>query len=238
MAPSQVVILAGGLGVRLRPLTDVVPKPMALVGGRPFLEHVFRLLRGQGLDRIVLLTGYLGNLIESHFGDGADVGLTLSYVREPEPRGTAGAVRDARNALDESFLLLNGDTFLNCNYQGLHESLSETGAAAIMAVYDNRVEVARSNVRIDVAGRVAAYAKVPSDQMTHVDAGVYALRRTTLDHLPPDGPCSLEHDLFPVLAQRGDLGAYAVEERFYDIGTLERLHDASRSLAARDDARS
>ena len=230
MARAQVVILAGGLGVRLRPVTLTVPKSMAPVAGRPFLEHLFRLLASQDLRRVVLLTGYLGEQVEAYFGDGADAGVAITYAREPAPRGTAGAVRDAREVLEDTFLLLNGDTYLACDYNRLYEGLEQSGAEAVMAVYGNPETVAPNNVRLTAGGRVAAYSKTQRDDMTHVDAGAYALRRQVLERLPPGDPCSLEDDLFPLLTGEGSLAAYPVTSRFYDIGTLQRLADAERFL--------
>lgn len=231
MAQPQVVILAGGLGVRLRPVTLTVPKPMAPVAGRPFLEYLLRLLVRQGLRRVVLLTGYLGEHVEAHFGDGADSGVAITYVREPEPRGTAGAIRDARDVLGDTFLVLNGDTYLDCDYKQLHERLLDVGAEAIMAVYGNPDRVAPNNVRVTAGGRVAEYSKAADLGMTHVDAGAYALRRSTLERLRADAPSSLEHDLFPALARAGGIVAFEVASRFYDIGTLQQLAEAERVLA-------
>ena len=227
----QVAILAGGSGVRLRPITLTTPKPMAPVAGRPFLDHLFRLLVRQQLTRVVLLTGYLGEQIEAHFGSGAGAGVSLTYVREAEPRGTAGAVRDARHVLDETFLLLNGDTFLNCDFARLHHRLFAAGTEAVMAVYDNAEPVAPANVSVTTDGRVAEYSREERTRMTHVDAGAYALRRSILDRLPVSGPSSLEYDLFPALARAGVLAAFPVSSRFYDIGTLQQLAEAERVMA-------
>src|SRR3954447_18395096 len=108
----QVVILAGGLGTRLWPLTGQIPKPMAPVGGVPYLEHQLRLLRTQGLHDVLILTAYLGNQIENYFKDGRRVGLHIRYSREPEPLGTGGALRNAMHMLDDAFIVIYGDSYL------------------------------------------------------------------------------------------------------------------------------
>src|SRR5437764_7627858 len=108
----HVVSVAGGLGTRLWPLTKTVPKPMVEVAGVPYLEHQLRILAGQGIRDIVLLTGYLGEQIEDHFGDGARLGLSLRYSREQTPLGTGGALLQARELLADDFLIIYGDSYL------------------------------------------------------------------------------------------------------------------------------
>lgn len=230
MTGRQAVILAGGLGVRLQPLTLTLPKPMAPVAGHPFLQHLLVMLRRRGMTRMLLLTGYLGDRIESHFGTGASIGVELSYSREPQPLGTGGALCHAAPALDDRFLLVNGDTYLDCDYASLDDALDATPALAAVAAYDNAIPVAPNNLLLTADGRVGVYSKHDPSAMTHVDAGAYALRRQALDRLPT-GASSLEHDLFPALARDGAMVAVPVAERFYDIGTLQQLADAERFLA-------
>src|SRR6185295_9255567 len=131
----QAVILAGGLGTRLRPLTTQVPKPMVPVAGAPYLEHQLRLLAGQSLSDIVVLTGYLGEQIEEYFGDGRQLALRIRYSRESQPLGTGGALREARPLLDESFLVIYGDSYLPIKYSGLGRRLAMTAASGVIAVY-------------------------------------------------------------------------------------------------------
>ena len=204
---------------------------MAPVAGRPFLDYLFRLLVRRGLSRIVLLTGYLGEQVESHFGSGTKWGVKITYVQEQTPLGTGGAVRDAEPVLDDTFLVLNGDTYLDCDYRELYARLRETEADAVMAVYGNADNLASNNVHVDASGQVAAYSKTQIVGMTQVDAGAYAMRRSTLRLLPSLGPASLEYDLFPGIADRGTLVAYPVPQRFFDIGTLQRVADVERFLA-------
>ncbi|HWR51309.1 MAG TPA: nucleotidyltransferase family protein [Bryobacteraceae bacterium] len=214
----QAVILAGGLGTRLLPLTESVPKPMVPVAGRPYLEHQIELLRQQGIDDVLLLTGYLGEQIQRHFADGWKHGVRIRYSREREPLGTGGALLLAMPLLQDSFLVLNGDSYLPADYKRITALLQD--APMGLAVYDNRLgdTGVANNIGLDGDGRVALYRKGAGAAATHVDAGAVAMRRDALAHAPA-GRFSLESDLFPLLIARRELAAWPSPERFYDMGT-------------------
>ena len=232
----QAVILAGGLGVRLRPRTLEAPKPMVPVAGKPYLEHQLRLLAKQGILDIVLLTGYLGEQIEEHFGDGARLGLQIRYSREEAPLGTGGAVLRARPLLAEEFLVIYGDSYLPIDYADVLARLKAADADGVLVVYDNRRgdTSVRNNAALGEGGRVARYAKnVPGvEGLTHVEAGVAALRRGALGLLEEKGKQrpSLESELYTKLIERGRMLAYETSQRFYDIGTPERLEEIEAFL--------
>lgn len=223
----QVVILAGGLGTRLLPLTRWVPKPMVPVSGVPYLEHQLRLLARQGLTDVVMLTGYLGEQIEDWFGDGDRLGLEIRYSRERQLRGTGGALRDARELLADPFLLIYGDSYLPIEYRAVGARLKETSAAAVMAVYPAAAaETGVSpNVALDANGTVLRYdKKAKSDpELQYVEAGVLAISRQVLDLIPPGDVVSLEQEIFPLLIRTGRLSAYRTAQRFYNMGTHEGL---------------
>jgi NDP-sugar pyrophosphorylase family protein len=229
----QAVILAGGLGTRLWPLTETIPKPMAPVAGVPYLEHQLRLLAKQGVRDALLLTGYLGEQIEEYFGGGARLGLRLDYSREPAPLGTGGALRYARAKLQEAFLVIYGDSYLPMRYADAFERLQHSDADALMVVYDNTVEDTwvKNNTDVDGDGHVTRYEKDSPDALPYVEAGVLALRRRVLDLMPADGPVSLEKEIFPKLIAARKLIAYITRQRFYDIGTRERLQLIEKVLA-------
>ena len=221
----QAVILAGGLGTRLGAITRAVPKPMVPVAGRPYLEYQLRELARQDIRDVVLLTGYLGEQIEDHFGDGRSLGLNLRYSREATPQGTGGALRDAAGLLADEFLLIYGDSFLPIPYAPVLDRLRESGAAGVAVVYDNREDTSvRNNIALTPGGFVRRYAKGADDpELRYVEAGVLAFRRAIVGRLPPAGPASLEADLYPRLVAGRELAAYPTAQRFYDIGTPERL---------------
>jgi NDP-sugar pyrophosphorylase family protein len=220
----QAVILAGGLGTRLWPLTKTVPKPMVPVAGAPYLEHQLRALADHGIRDIVLLTGYLGEQIVEHFGDGSALGISVRYSREASPVGTGGALRDARDLLADRFLLIYGDSYLPIDYPEVLHKLAESGARGLLVAYDNRLAdtSVKNNVDVDDASYVTRYEKDSPDTLGYVEAGVLAFRREIVDLIPP-GVVSLEKEIFPKLIARRELIAYVTRQRFYDIGTPERL---------------
>jgi NDP-sugar pyrophosphorylase family protein len=221
----QAVILAGGLGTRLLPLTEAIPKPMVAVAGSPYLEHQLRLLAQQNIRDVLLLTGYLGEQIETYFGDGRKLGLRISYIREPSPLGTGGALRQARELLEDTFLLIYGDSYLPIRYGDAISRLTSTGAEGIVVVYDNGLAdtSVKNNIELDDHEYVTRYEKDSSDRLSYVEAGVLAFRRSVVDLMPAEGMVSLEKEVFPRLIAEGRLAGLVTTQRFYDIGTPERL---------------
>lgn len=221
----QAIILAGGLGTRLWPVTKAVPKPMVPVGGVPYLEHQLRLLAGQEIRDVLLLTGYLGEQIEEYFGDGSAFGLRIAYSREPDPAGTGGALRHAYAKLDDAFLVIYGDSYLPIQYGDAFSKLTGSAADGLIVVYDNSLEdtSVKNNVDLDDFGYVTRYEKDSPGPLSFVEAGVLALRRSVVDLIPPDRAVSLENEIFPGLIAGRKLIAYVTRQRFYDIGTPERL---------------
>ncbi len=219
----QVAILAGGLGTRLHPVTLSLPKPMVTINGRPFLEYQLEWVRRFGLDRVLLLTGYRAEAIEHHFEDGRRWNLDIRYSVEPTPMGTAGALKLAEASLDDEFLLLNGDTYLPIDYRRMVDSFDSTTAKALMAVYANPDRIAPNNVEVSEDDKVVRYDKNRSSGLNGVDAGAYVLSKHILASIPSGRPSALEREVFPVMAEAGELKAYRISERYYDIGTFERL---------------
>ena len=230
----QAVILAGGLGTRLGSLTAQTPKPMVPVAGVPYLEHQLRLLQRQSIYEVVLLTGYLGQAVEDYFGDGRRLGLSIRYSRETTPLGTGGALRLAAKLLEEQFLVIYGDSYLPIDYRHVAQALDVSGAAGLVVVYDNRLSdtSVRNNIAVDAGGFVTRYDKEATDnaELAFVEAGVLAFRRSVVGVIP-EGIVSLEKLLFPNLIAARQLRAYPTSQRFYDIGTPERLRVFEEYLA-------
>ena len=227
----QAAILAGGLGMRMRPLTDTTPKPMLAVRGKPFVQHQLELLRSFGITRIVLLVAYLGEQIEAHFRDGSALGLHLSYSQERTPLGTGGALKNAEALLDEEFLVLNGDTYLAIDYAALAREFHAGKTLATIVAYENADARVPSNLALTADGRVAEYRKRDPRGLTHVDAGVIALRREVLAEIPAGQKCSLEEEIFPKLIERGQMKAWVTNEPFYDMGSPAGLAALAARLA-------
>lgn len=222
----QAVILCGGLGTRLRPMTLSIPKPMVPVRGRPFLEHQLRYLSRFGLTEVLILTGYKGEVVEEYFGDGSSLGIRVRYSREEEPLGTGGALVRATPLLEESFFLLYGDSFLPIDYGLAARFFAESGMPAMMVIYDNAAATSvPNNVGIDEkTSMVIDYVK-NGVGMRYVEAGVLALKAEVLESMPQEGAFSMEKLLYPSLIERGEMAAYRSPERFYDIGDQRRLRE-------------
>lgn len=229
-----VAILAGGLATRLRPLTDQVPKSLVDVAGRPFAEHQLDLLHQHGFNDVVFCVGHLGAQIERALGDGGRFGMRLSYVDDgPELVGTGGALRRALPYLRDSFLLMYGDSYLDCDYQAIAAAFAASGRLGLMTVFHNRNQWERSNVRFE-GGVIQAYDKATSDPaFRHVDYGLGALGAEALIPYSPDHKLDLAQVYRDLLSQ-DQLAAYEVPERFYEIGSFSGLEEVRAKLATRD----
>jgi D-glycero-D-manno-heptose 1,7-bisphosphate phosphatase len=224
---KQALILAGGRGSRLGSLTQAMPKPMLPVAGKPFIEYLIYNLRRFGINRIVLSVGYLHSIIESRFQDGRKLGVSIDYSIETVPLGTGGGVRNALNLLDDTFLVLNGDTLFDCNYLDLAVMLSPDTLAAIAL---RRVQNVFRYGSVCVGGdRVLQFVEKGNSGPGLINAGVYALTRNVLFDLP-EGCSSIEKDLFPLLAARNRLAARIYTGFFIDIGLPETLAEANRAI--------
>ena len=220
----QALILAGGEGTRLRPLTSTVPKPVVPLVDRPFIAFMLDWLRGHGVDDVIMSCGFLASGVRNVLGDGSAYGVRLRYVEEPEPLGTGGALKYAEEWLDERFLMLNGDvlTDLDVGAQlALHE---ERGARATLALTPVEDPSAYGLVRTRPDGEVTGFVEKPApDQIDtrNISAGIYVLERSVLELLAPGRPASIERDVFPRLVGDGLFG-YVGEGYWLDIGTPER----------------
>ena len=232
--PLQTVILAGGLGTRLRGLAPDTPKILVPVAGRPFAEHQFALLQRSGIRRVLLCVGHLGDRVQAALGDGARWGLELSYVREDPARllGTGGALLNALPQLESSFLVMYGDSYLPVDYAAFARWFTGTDYEAAMTVFRNEGRWDPSNTRIE-GDRVVYYSKqAPPGTAPYIDYGLSAYRRDTLvrylDRPRPLDLAAVQGDL----VQAGRLGAYEVHQRFYEIGKPEGWAELDRKLRA------
>jgi NDP-sugar pyrophosphorylase family protein len=228
---AQAAILAGGLGTRMRPVTETIPKPMISVAGKPFLQHQLELLRASGIDRSLLLVSYLGEKIEEYFGDGDKWGLNIDYSYEQTPLGTGGALKNAEQKLQNSFILLNGDTYLEIDYAALLLKFVALQCSALIVAYKKPFGVlsalpadhVQNNLSVGKEGRVEAYHKRDPEGMTHIDAGAIVLDKAILNLLPVDRKCSLEEEIYPCLIEKGEMFGWVTSEPFYDMGSAAGL---------------
>jgi NDP-sugar pyrophosphorylase family protein len=226
------VLLVGGMGTRLQPVLPSTPKPLAPVGEVPFLELLVLQVRSQGIRRLVLCTGHRAEQIEDAFGDGRKWDVAIRYSRESRPLGTAGALKFAQGLLKPwaEFLVMNGDSFLefDCRrFQLFHRAHGGLASVAVRRVPDAS---RYGTVRLDSEHRVIGFSEKKNTAAPGiVNGGVYLFKRTVFEHIP-DGPASLEKDVFPRLLE---YGVYAAEQEgmFIDIGTPE---DYARAQALRE----
>jgi mannose-1-phosphate guanylyltransferase len=231
----QAVILAGGLGTRLRQVLGDIPKPMAPVRGKPFLEYQLEALKESLIDKLVLCVGYRAQVIMDYFGDGSKWGVEIEYSQEQSPLGTAGALRNARSLLEEEFFVLNADTFVKCDYASLlsyHRERTSEATLAIRAV-DERLSI--GNVIIDTNHRITFFGEDPVTsgglQVAWVNAGIYVMTRAVIGHIPAGRPVSLERETFPlILALRLPMFGFVVSGYFVDIGTPGNYQKFEREL--------
>jgi len=221
--------LAGGKGERLLPLTKHLPKPMAVIKGRPFLEHQLKLIRQFGFKDIVLLVGYLGRHVQDYFGDGKKINLRIKYSFEKKLLGTAGALKHAERKLEDEFLLLNGDTYLVMDYSRFIKEFRKHRLLGMVAVYRGREKNLAKNIAVNGADLITGYNKTDPRGMSHVDSGVMVFKKDILDLIPQNAAFPLEK-LFCRLIRMKQLAGYRIRRRFYDMGSPSGLMLVRRKL--------
>jgi MurNAc alpha-1-phosphate uridylyltransferase len=221
-----VAILAGGLATRLRPITETIPKALVDVSGQPFILRQLAYLRDQGVSRVVLCVGYLGNMIEEAVGNGEQLGLSVSYSPDgPTLLGTGGALKKALPLLGQHFFVLYGDSFLPVNFLQVEQAYVQSGQQALMTVLRNGDRWDKSNV-LFTNGRLVEYNKhAPRPDMAYIDYGLGVVSTDVLAPYPADEPFDLA-DVYQELSTKGQLSGLEVHERFYEIGSHEGLKEA------------
>jgi mannose-1-phosphate guanylyltransferase len=231
----QALILAGGEGTRLRPLTTTVPKPVVPLVDRPFIQFMLDWLVGHGVDDVVMSCGHMASGVRNVLGDGTAFGIQLRYVEEPQPLGTGGALKFAEPLLDDRFLMLNGDVLTDMDLTAQIAQHERTGARATLALTPVEDPSAYGLVRIADGGAVEEFVEKPSpDQIdTHnISAGAYVLERSVLELLEAEQPASIERDVFPRLVGEGLYG-YVSDGYWLDIGTPARYLQGTYDILER-----
>ncbi|MER5690923.1 NDP-sugar synthase [Streptomyces mirabilis] len=236
---TEAILLVGGKGTRLRPLTVNTPKPMVPAAGVPFLTHQLARARAAGVEHIVLATSYLAEVFEPYFGDGSGLGLHIEYVTEEEPLGTGGAIRNVaarlRSGPDEPILIFNGDILTGLDIRALVATHETTGAD--VSLHLTRVEDPRAYglVPTDATGRVTAFLEkpqTPEEIVTdQINAGAYVFRRSVIDTIPAGRPVSVERETFPELLATGAHLQGMVDSTYWlDLGTPQAFVRGSADL--------
>jgi mannose-1-phosphate guanylyltransferase len=221
----QALILAGGEGTRLRPLTSTVPKPVVPLAGRPFISYMIEWLRGHGVDDVILGCGFMADGVRAVLGDGEGLGVRLRYLEEPRPLGTGGALKFAEDLLEERFLMLNGDVLTDIDLSAQLAQHERTGARATLGLIAVEDPSAYGLVGRAEDGSVTEFVEKPGPEQREValiNAGAYILQREILDGMAPAGTnISIERDVFPTLVGHGLFG-YEASGYWMDIGTPQR----------------
>jgi NDP-sugar pyrophosphorylase family protein len=233
MSRFPVAVLAGGLATRLGPLTRQIPKSLLEVAGRPFIHHQLRQLHSQGVRRVVLCLGHLGEQVVEAVGDGSAFDLEAVYSFDgPELRGTAGALRRALPQLGPAFFVLYGDSYLECSYAAVQEAYQAAGKLALMTVFHNDGQWDTSNVEFRDS-RILSYDKAArTPAMRHIDYGLGVFNQRAFEVVPETGSCDLA-EVYQKTLRQGELAGFEVTERFYEIGSVAGLEETRRHLAGR-----
>ena len=188
----QVVILAGGLATRLRPITERIPKALIDINGEPFIYHQLRLLYRQGVRDVVLCLGYLGEMVQEAVGNGQQFGMRVQYAFDgPVLLGTGGAIKRAAPYLEDAFFILYGDSYLTCDYSAAQKTFLAETKQGLMTVFKNQGQWDTSNVEM-VDGRIAVYDKLQRNKnMHHIDYGLGIMAKTALNWIPDNEPYDL-----------------------------------------------
>lgn len=222
---TRVVLMAGGLGTRLRPLTETMPKPMVPVGGKPLLEQIIGVFADQGFWRISVSVNYRREMIEEHFGDGSAFGVEIDYVHEEQAMGTAGALSLLPERPDAPFIVMNGDVLVSLTFAKLLEFHRNLSAAGTMVVRPHEHQIPYGVVRAD--GDLMIGIEEKPTERYFVNAGIYVLSPSALDHLS-DGPMDMPTLLSDLRAHEARVGVYPLNDYWRDIGRMDDL-EAARS---------
>jgi mannose-1-phosphate guanylyltransferase len=230
----QAVVLVGGEGTRLRPLTLETPKPMIPVMNTPFLELTLRRLKEAGIDDVILPAGYLPEAITGYFGDGSALGMKLRYVIEETPLGTAGALKNVAAFITGPFFVLNGDVLTSLDLRAMRESHEKRGGVASLHLIRVDDPSAFGCVVHDASGRITAFVEKPKREeapTNEVNAGTYLLEREVLDAIPAGRPVSIERETFPQLIAAGKkLYAFTTDDYWIDLGKPEAYLASHRHI--------
>lgn len=215
----RALLLAGGRGTRLRPFTTNFPKPLVPVGDVPIMEILLRQLKSAGVDQATLLTGHLAYLLESYFTDGAAIGLRIDYLRESEPRGTAGPLRALAGQIDDDFFVVNGDLLTDVDFSGLMRRHRQSGAAVTVATYQRAEQIQLGVLTLAESGDVTSYDEKPTLHLD-VSMGAYVMSPAVLDRIP-DRHYDMPQLILDLLADGQRVAAHRHEGYWLDVGRVD-----------------
>jgi NDP-sugar pyrophosphorylase family protein len=227
------VIIAGGTATRLRPITERIPKAMLPVAGKPFIEHQLSLLRKNGIQKVVICSGYLSRQIEDFVKDGFEFGLKVVFSQDGDKLlGTGGTVKKALHLLQEEFFIMYGDSYLTADFTKIYEYFRNQGKLGLMTVFRNLNAWDNSNI-IFHNGRITLYDKENrTPDMTYIDYGLGILRKSAFEPFSNKEIFDLS-ELYQDIILKDKMAGYEVLERFYEIGSLEGLTETEKYISQR-----
>lgn len=230
----KALFLAGGMGTRLKPLTDHLPKPMVPIMGKPLLERSIEELKRCGAEGVILSTGYRANCIEEHFDGKRDSGLPIQYVCEDIPLGTGGAIKNCEEYFDDTFLIFNSDILCNVNLKDLIRFHKHMGADVTIATTRVSNPSAYGVIEFNSDGYATSFTEKPKpgeEKSDSINAGIYVFEPKILDLIPARKVVSIEKDIFPVLVKKGyKIAVYRESSYWIDIGTPEKYMQAHEDI--------
>ncbi len=230
----KAIIVAGGKGERLKPLTETRPKPMIEVGGKPILEHTINLFKKHGITDFVIALCYLPEVITSYFGNGSAFGVTIEYTYEnlTQPRGTAGAIFPAKSLIQDTFIVTYADTLRDLDISALIQAHRDSRSFATLNVYKHTGENFKSSLKFDDQNLLTEFTELPSSQKLEGDfawsnGSFYVFESEIFDYIPEQSNADFAKDIFPVLlSEHKKISVFPSDGYFIDIGTIETLKKA------------
>ena len=227
----KAIILAGGLGTRLRPLTHHTPKALVKIQGKPLTEHILDILKMSGITEIYLSVSYLADKIKDYFGDGSGFGVKIKYIEEKEPLGTAGPLLLlGKNEFNSSFVMINGDILFNIDLKEMLNFHNDKKAVATVALIEVDDPSHYGTVRMEDK-RIVEYVEKPKKEEAPsnlVNAGYYIFKPEVLGLVEGKKRAMIEYDISPILAKQGKLFGYPVKGQWFEIGNSEKLEIANK----------
>lgn len=227
---KQAVILAGGQGTRLRPLTLTTPKPLIKIHGKPFLEYIIENLKDNGIKEVIILTGYLGNKIENYFKDGEKFGVKIKYSLSPVETETGSRIKNALPLIQDTFLLLYCDNYWPLNLKTHETFYKKSGKKMLVTVYENTDNYTKNNIYVNDYGIVETYDKLQkAHNLNGVDIGYFVINKSVLNNLPNEN-FSFEKFIFPKLIKEKQLAGFLTKHKYYGLSNLERIPEIKKFL--------
>jgi len=229
----KAVILAGGVGTRMRPLTYVIPKPLLPIGGKPLLEHTIRYLKEYGIKEVVVCVAYLKNYIKDYFKDGESLGVEICYAEADMPLGTAGQLKTAEKHVSGTFLAMNGDIVSSLNIHNLIEFHEKMGGLGTIALKTFEIKVPYGHIKLDSNSRITKFEEKPKVSFS-ANAGIYIFEPKIFKYIPPNKVMSLETEVFPKLIDKGEqLNGYYEDAYWADVGTITDFERVDKELLSK-----